>query len=63
MAWLGTSGYKLESLAPRGIQQLEFTVVPLVPGLKSISGIRLLDSVLKRTYPYDDLAQVFVVNE
>lgn len=59
--WYGISGYKLEPLPPRGIQQIDFTVIPLVPGLLSISGVKLIDTLLKRTYPYDDLVQVFVV--
>jgi len=29
--------------------------------LQNISGIRLTDVFLKRTYDYDDLAQVFVI--
>lgn len=61
MLWVGVSGRKLDSLTPHSMQILEFTIVPVVPGLKSISGIRLLDTFLKRTYSYDNLGQVFVV--
>lgn len=60
IAWYGISGYKLEPLAPRDVKEIQFTAVPLIPGLRSISGIRLIDTLLKRTYSYDDLAQVFV---
>lgn len=61
MTWIGISGRKLESLTPHSVQILNFTIVPILPGLKSISGIRLLDTFLKRTYPYDNLGHVFVV--
>lgn len=59
--WCEISGRKLESLAPHSTQILEFQAVPVTPGLRSISGIRLLDTLLKRTYSYDELGQIFVV--
>lgn len=59
--WCEISGKKLESLAPHSMQILEFDAVPVAPGLRSISGIRLLDTLLKRTYSYDELGQIFVV--
>lgn len=61
ITWFGISGNKLEALPPRGVQEIELKAIPILPGLRSISGIRLLDTFLKRTYSYDDLAQVFVV--
>lgn len=61
IAWCEISGRKLETLTPHSTQILEFRAVPLSPGLRSISGIRLMDMLLKRTYSYDDLGQVFVV--
>lgn len=61
IAWCEVSGRKLPPLMPHSFQTLEFKAVPLSPGLKSISGIRLLDTFLKRSYPFDDLFQVFVV--
>lgn len=59
--WIGISGRKLDPLYPRDYQEIEFTIVPLFPGLHSISGIRLLDTFLKRTYTFDDIGQVFVI--
>lgn len=35
--------------------------MPVAPGLRAISGVRLLDTLLKRTYSYDELGQIFVV--
>lgn len=61
MTWCGVSGKKLESLPPRATQELEFKAIPLIPGLRLVSGIKLLDTFLKRTYPYEELGQVFVI--
>jgi hypothetical protein len=35
-------------------------VISVLFSLQNISGVRLTDVFLKRTYDYDDLAQVFV---
>ncbi|XP_017768562.1 PREDICTED: trafficking protein particle complex subunit 13 [Nicrophorus vespilloides] len=61
LTWCGISGRKMESLPPHSHMDMEFKAIPLQPGLKSISGIRLVDASLKRTYNYDDIGQVFVV--
>lgn len=61
MTWCGISGKKLEPLTPRASQELEFKAIPLLPGLRLVSGIKLLDTFLKRTYPYEELGQVFVI--
>ncbi|CAH0550754.1 unnamed protein product [Brassicogethes aeneus] len=61
IAWCDISGRKLEPLPPHSVKILEFKCIPILPGLKSIAGIKLLDTFLKRTYPYNDLGQVFVM--
>lgn len=61
MTWCGISGKQLEPLAPRASQELEFKAIPLLPGLRLVSGVKLLDTFLKRTYPYEELGQVFVI--
>ncbi|KAL3285741.1 hypothetical protein HHI36_000268 [Cryptolaemus montrouzieri] len=61
IAWCGISGRKLDPLPPHTTRILEFKAIPLIPGLNSLSGIKLLDTFLKRTYTYDDLGQIFVV--
>lgn len=61
IAWCGISGRKLDPLAPHSSQILEFNCIPLVPGLRTISGIKLLDTFLKKTYTYDELGQIFVI--
>ncbi|XP_050295166.1 trafficking protein particle complex subunit 13 [Anthonomus grandis grandis] len=60
IAWCDISGIKLDPLPPHSCKILEFKCIPLVPGLRTISGIKLVDTFLKRTYPYDELGQVFV---
>ncbi|RZC40656.1 trafficking protein particle complex subunit 13 [Asbolus verrucosus] len=60
-AWCGISGRKLELLLPHSTNILEFKAIPLIPGLRTVSGIKLIDTFLKRTYTYDELGQVFVI--
>lgn len=42
-------------------------VAPMTPNLwccvQTISGLRLTDNFLKRTYEHDEIAQVFVIDE
>lgn len=61
LSWCGVSGRKLVSLAPGASREFSLRAVALDPGLQSISGIRLFDTFQKRTFKYDDIAQVFVV--
>ncbi|XP_076259341.1 trafficking protein particle complex subunit 13 isoform X2 [Rhynchophorus ferrugineus] len=61
IAWCDISGRKLEPLPPHTSRILDFKCIPLIPGLRTLSGIKLLDTFLKRTYTYDSLGQVFVV--
>uniref|UniRef100_A0A669FA87 Trafficking protein particle complex subunit 13 n=1 Tax=Oreochromis niloticus TaxID=8128 RepID=A0A669FA87_ORENI len=59
--WCGISGRQLGKLSPGAFLSLPLTVLSSVQGLQSISGLRLTDTFLKRTYEYDDIAQVCVV--
>lgn len=61
LVWSGVSGRQLGTLEPGASIHLPLCMVPLASGLQNISGIRLTDVFLKRTYDYDDLAQVFVI--
>ncbi|XP_066997089.2 trafficking protein particle complex subunit 13 [Anabrus simplex] len=63
LVWSGVSGRQMGKLEPGTSIQLSLTLVPLAAGLQNISGIRLTDTFLKRTYDYDDLAQVFVIQK
>lgn len=60
LVWIGTSGKHIGRLEIGGSTVIELTLVPLSAGLHNISGIRLKDLFLSRTYDYDDVAQVFV---
>ncbi|KDR14425.1 trafficking protein particle complex subunit 13 isoform X2 [Zootermopsis nevadensis] len=60
LVWSGVSARQMGKLEPGASVYLPLCMVPLAAGLQNISGIRLTDVFLKRTYDYDDLAQVFV---
>uniref|UniRef100_A0A3Q2PY63 Trafficking protein particle complex subunit 13 n=1 Tax=Fundulus heteroclitus TaxID=8078 RepID=A0A3Q2PY63_FUNHE len=60
--WCGISGRQLGKLTPGASLSLPLTVFSSEQGLQSISGLRLTDTFLKRTYEYDDIAQVCVVS-
>lgn len=61
--WSGVSSRSLPPLQPGENTQLTLHIVPLQTGLQTIAGVRLTDTFLKRTYKYENLAQVFVNNE
>ncbi|XP_028925839.1 trafficking protein particle complex subunit 13 isoform X2 [Ornithorhynchus anatinus] len=60
--WCGVSGRQLGKLSPNSSLHLALTLLSSVQGLQSVSGLRLTDTFLKRTYEYDDIAQVCVVS-
>lgn len=55
-----TSGVQLGQLPPNSTVDFTLELLPILPGLQSISGIRVTDTFLKRTYEHDDIAQVFI---
>ncbi|KAI8509602.1 Trafficking protein particle complex subunit 13 [Branchiostoma belcheri] len=61
--WCGLSGKQLGKLGPNTNMELNLTLLASVPGLQSISGLRLTDTYLKRTYEHDDIAQIFVYSD
>uniref|UniRef100_A0AAF5PY18 Trafficking protein particle complex subunit 13 n=2 Tax=Wuchereria bancrofti TaxID=6293 RepID=A0AAF5PY18_WUCBA len=60
IAFCSISGVELGQLAPNSTTDFSIELLPLTPGLQSISGIRVTDTFLRRTYEHDDIAQVFV---
>ncbi|XP_040128478.1 trafficking protein particle complex subunit 13 isoform X6 [Ictidomys tridecemlineatus] len=60
--WCGISGRQLGKLHPSSSLCLALTLLSSVQGLQSVSGLRITDTFLKRTYEYDDIAQVCVVS-
>lgn len=61
LVWTGVSNRNFGKLAPKSCLALEFSMIPRVPGLHSISGLRIVDTFLKRTYEHDEIAQVLVI--
>ncbi|XP_062384122.1 trafficking protein particle complex subunit 13 isoform X1 [Sardina pilchardus] len=59
--WCGVSGRQLGKLGPSASLSIPLRLLASVQGLQSVSGLRLTDTFLKRTYEYDDIAQVCVV--
>ncbi|CAG9536850.1 unnamed protein product [Cercopithifilaria johnstoni] len=60
IAFCSTSGVELGQLPPNSTIDFSLELLPLTPGLQSVSGIRVTDTFLRRTYEHDDIAQVFV---
>ncbi|VDH91879.1 trafficking protein particle complex subunit 13 [Mytilus galloprovincialis] len=63
VVWVGISGRQLGKLPPNENMDLKLNVIATIPGLQTISGLRLTDNFLKRTYEHDELAQVFIYND
>lgn len=63
LMWSGVSGRPLNRLDPGASILLNLCLIPLAAGLQIISGVRLTDAAMKRTYDFDDLAQVFVMQK
>lgn len=59
--WTGISNRPLEKIDPNHSIEICLKLVPIMPGLQSICGLRLVDLFLKRTYDYPDLAQILVI--
>lgn len=55
------SGVQLGQLRPNSVVDFTLELLPIQTGLQSISGIRVTDTFLKRTYEHDEIAQVLVV--
>ncbi|CAJ0955974.1 unnamed protein product, partial [Mesorhabditis belari] len=55
-----TSGKSLGQIPPNTSIDFGLELLPVTLGFQSLSGIRIHDVFNKRTYEYDDIAQVFV---
>ncbi|XP_076650848.1 trafficking protein particle complex subunit 13 isoform X1 [Halictus rubicundus] len=60
IAWCGISTTKIGTLKPGVSIDIPLCLIALHSGIVTISGLKLEDIFLKRTYDYDDLAQIFV---
>ncbi|KAI9557246.1 hypothetical protein GHT06_017069 [Daphnia sinensis] len=59
--WTGISNRPLERIDPNHSVEICLQLVPVIPGLQSLSGLKLVDLLLKRTYDYPDIAQLLVL--
>lgn len=60
LLWSSVSGRQLGKLEPCADLTLQLSMVAIRTGLLTVSGLRLVDTFLKRTYEHDELAQVIV---
>ncbi|KAK2579027.1 hypothetical protein KPH14_002821 [Odynerus spinipes] len=60
IAWCGISDKMSGTLKPGTSIDIPLSLIPLNTGIIIISGLKLMDTFLKRVYDYDDLAEIFV---
>ncbi|XP_076237112.1 trafficking protein particle complex subunit 13 [Calliopsis andreniformis] len=60
IAWCGISNTKIGTLKPGLSIDIPLCLIPLHSGTIIVSGLKLEDTFLKRTYDYDHLAEIFV---
>jgi hypothetical protein len=63
MLWTGSTSRKLGLIEPAGTIEVVLECVPQDTSLQVISGVRLTDTSLQRTYSFDDLCHVYVKSE
>jgi len=62
VVFCATSGQQLGQVSPGKSVQFNLTLFATTTGMHSISGIRVTDTFLRRTYELDEVAQFFVKN-
>uniref|UniRef100_A0A2C9M5S2 Trafficking protein particle complex subunit 13 n=1 Tax=Biomphalaria glabrata TaxID=6526 RepID=A0A2C9M5S2_BIOGL len=62
LLWCGVSGRQLGKLPQNESLDITLSLIAVIPGLQTISGLRLTDNFLKRTYEHDEISQIFVVS-
>jgi len=62
-AYTGSSEQSLGTIDPEKFKEFTLTIFPSRLGIMSISDLQLSDLFMKRSYEFDDLLQVFVVND
>ena len=63
MVWSGSISRKLGLIEPAGSLQINLECIPFDTSLQVVSGVRLTDTSLKRTYNFDDFCHVYVTPE
>jgi len=60
MLWTGSTSRKLGLIEPSGSTEIMLECVPQDTALQIISGVKLTDTSLKRTYDFDNICHVYV---
>ncbi|XP_074654158.1 trafficking protein particle complex subunit 13-like [Tubulanus polymorphus] len=60
LMWCGISGRQLGKISANESRKINLSLIGIVPGLQTVSGLKLIDTFLKRTYEHDDMAQIFI---
>lgn len=60
LLFASVSGLRLGQILPNAHAKFQIEVLPLEKGIQPLSGIRITDTFLKRTYEMDNLAQIHV---
>merc|ERR1712223_1843649 len=60
MLWTGPTSRKLGLIEPTGTTETTLECVPQDTALQIISGVKLIDTSLKRTYDFDNICHVYV---
>lgn len=62
-AYAGSSEQSLGTIDPEKFKEFTLTVFPTRLGITNISDLQLTDVFMKRSYEFEDILQVFVVND
>jgi len=63
MLWSGVCSRKLGLIEPAGSTELELEVVAQATALQPLSGVRITDTLLMRSYQFDELCFVYVAKD
>jgi hypothetical protein len=61
--YTGSSEQVLGLIEPEKFKEFTLTIFPTRMGIITISDLSLTDVFMKRSYEFEDIAQVFVVND
>lgn len=61
--YTGTTDFLLGTIEPEASKEFRLSVFPAMVGLISITQLQLTDTFLKRTYEFEDIVQVLVVDK
>ena len=62
-AYTGSSEQSLGMIEPEKFKEFTLTIFPTRMGITNISNLQLSDVFMKRSYEFEDILQVFVVDD